>query len=541
MKKNGKFIVLFSVIFFLILILKTNNAYAINFDPNNIISDEEMFDSRSLSPADIQEFLEARGSFLATYVTKNFEGKIKKASDIFYEAANNYDCEDADLSDSPTIAEKEAKCVKVTINPKFLLVLVQKEQSLIDDPSPTANQLDWAVGYGCPDNQACNTRWKGFGKQVNSAALQFFDYLKNPQRYSFKAGITYRITNTNKPDMMVTPANNATAALYNYTPHVYNGNFNFFKLWLRYFTLSYPNSTLMQAKGEVGVWLLQNRTRRAFLSRGALTSRFDPNKIVQVSKTDLEKYTVGLPIKFPQYSVVRSPRGTVFLIVDDKKRGFTSSEAFRKIGFNPEEVINVSWDDINSFADGKPITATSSYLTGALLQDKKTGGVFFVTDGTKAPIWDKILLKTKFRGRSITPVSPEKLTSFATVEPAIFGDGELLKSSISPAVYVIDNGKKRSFTSGEIFEKLGYKWKNVIMVPKKILDLYPDTDPINESYLQSDENIDLSTSTTASLITSTSTNAVSTSTNSNISTSSTLKISTSTGSLQDEINSILNP
>ncbi|MCD4761893.1 hypothetical protein K8R32_02940 [bacterium] len=220
--------------------------------------------------------------------------------------------------------------------------------------------------------------------------------------------------------------------------------------------------------GEPGVWLIKNSQKRPFLTKGALTTRYDLNKVVQVNKSELNRYPTGPAIKFPQYSLLRSPRGTIFLLVDDKRRGFASSEAFRKIGFNPEEVINASWPDINAYEEGVPITATSSYPTGALLQDNKTGGIYYVSEGTKAPLWDSILLKTKFRRNSITPVAPEKLASYKTVEPAIFNDGELLKTQGQPAVYVIDNKRKRPVVSGKIFEQLGYKWENIIEVLTKM-------------------------------------------------------------------------
>ena len=399
--------------------------------------------------------------------------------------------------------------------------------SLIEETSPTPRQLDWACGYGCPDGQACNTRWQGFGKQVNSAALQFFDYMENPQNYTYRSGMTYTISNTGRPPSLVTPLNQATAALYNYTPHVYNGNYNFYKLWMRYFTRNYPNGTLLQAKGEAGVWLIQNGKKRPFLTKGALTSRFDINKVVQVNKSDLDKYLTGDPLLFPQYSLVRSPRGTVFLIVDDMRRGFVSSEAFRMIGYNPEEIINASWDDINAYVEGPNLTATSTYPTGALLQDNTTGGIYYVTEGTKAPLWSAVLLKTKYRWKSITAVSPEKLASYTTVEPAIFGDGELLTSDISPAVYVIDNMKKRPIVSGKIFEELGYKWSNIISVPTKILDLYEEGEAISEIY--TDEEIDIDDGKASSTL-----DIIGTSTDESLAT-------TTDEQLSEEINAILNP
>ncbi len=496
-----------------------------NFNPNHIISDAEMLDSSSMTLAEISAFLKAQNGYISKNMLRDYEGKMRTAAEIIYNAANNYDCSEVTNSSSLTKAAKEVRCKKVTINPKLLIVLLQKEQSLITEKNPTQRQLDWACGYGCPDGQACNKRWEGFGKQVNSAALQFFDYMKNPHHYSFRAGNNYRVTNTGRPSQMVNPQNNATAALYNYTPHVYYGNYNFHKLWMRYFTMNYPNGSLLQAKGEPGVWLIQNGQKRPFLSKGALTSRFDKNKIVTVSKSVLDKYPKGKGLKFPQYSLIRSPRGTVFLIVDDKKRGFKSSEAFRKIGFNPEEIINASWEDINSYKDGAHITATSSYPTGALLQDNTTGGIYWVSEGTKAPLWDSILLKTKYKWKSITPVSPEKLASYKTVEPAIFGDGELIKSNISPAVYVIDNKKRRPIVSGALFEKLGYKWTNIVTVSPKILALYEEGDQLEEIYAEEEtaDDTDSSSTTEETLIEDPETST------------------TTDEELANEINSILNP
>lgn len=535
----NKNIVFLSLIVFLgvFCFFKTTNAAT--FDPNFIISDEEMTDASSLDINDIQAFLAGKGSYLARYTTTDAYGISKTAAEIIYNAANNYDCETNDMYSSLSESQKTALCEPATINPKLLLVLLQKEQSLIEDGSPSQKQLDWATGYGicdsCSMNDPALQRYRGFGKQVNSAALQFFDYLQNPNYYTYRAGNTYTVTNTGRPSSVIQPANQATAALYNYTPHVYNGNYNFYKLWMKYFTFSYPNGTLLQAKGEPGVWLIQDGKKRPFLTRGALTSRFDINKVVQVNKTELERYTTSEPIKFPQYSLVRSPRGTVFLLIDDMRRGFASAEALRVIGINPEEIINASWDDINVYEEGLPITATSSYPTGALLQDKTTGGVYWVSNGTKAPLWDAILLKTKFRGKLIIAETPEKLASFETVDPAIFNDGELLTTDNSRAVYVIDNKKRRPIVSGDIFEELGYKWENIISVPDKILNLYEEGELISSIY--SDEELlelELGTSTPDMLGTGTPATA-----------SSTGQTATTTlntdEALEEEIDAILNP
>ncbi|MBU0721951.1 hypothetical protein KKA93_00640 [Patescibacteria group bacterium] len=469
-----------AIILFGFLYTKTS-ARAQDFDPNNIISNLEIMDYNSMGLADIQKFLVNKGSYLANYSCPDSFGTVRKASEIIYNAAaKNYDCDGAIMSDNPTEEEKILKCKKITISPKFLLVLLQKEQSLIEGSSPSERNLDWAAGYGCPDSGNCNVRWRGFGKQVNSAALQFRDYMDNPQYYTYKAGGTYNISNTNRDPIVVTPVNQATAGLYNYTPHVYNGNFNFYKIWQRWFTKIYPDGSLLQADGEVGVWLLQNGVKRPFLSMAALVSRFDVKKIIKINKSDLNKYETGVPIKFAQYSLIKSPRGTIFLLVDDKKRGFTSMEAFRKMGFNPTEVVNARWEDINYYADGACITATSTYPTGALLQNNKTGGIYYVVDGIKAPLIDKIFLTVKFKNKKIIKVTSAELDQYTTAKPYLFGDGELLKTKDSPYVYVISGNKKILITSDKIFNDLGYKIENIIIVPSSVLYLYDAGTPITQ-------------------------------------------------------------
>lgn len=476
---------LFGALIIILISYSANTAKAQGFDPNNIISDLEILDYSSMSLSDIQEFLEHKGSYLAKYSCPDVNGATRKASEIIYNAAaKNYDCGGAILSDNPTEEEKTLKCKKITINPKFLLVLLQKEQSLIEESSPSQKNLDWATGYGCPDSGGCNARWQGFGKQVNSAALQFRDYIDNPQYYTYKAGNSYLFTNPygtiSTESIIVTPANQATAALYNYTPHVYNGNFNFYKIWQRWFAKIYPDGSLLQADGEPGVWLLQNGMKRPFLSMSALATRFDVNKIIKINKSDLDKYEKGAPIKFPQYSLIRSPRGTIFLLVDDKKRGFASMQAFQKMGFNPSEVVNASWEDINYYANGENITATSTYPTGALLQNKKTGGVYYVIEGVKYPLIDKIFLQTKFKNKKIIKAAPEELDRYATAKPYLFGDGELLKTKDSPYAFVISGGKKMLISSDKVFSSLGYKTENIIIVPSKVLYLYDAGTPITE-------------------------------------------------------------
>jgi len=48
------------------------------------------------------------------------------------------------------------------VNPRVLLVLLQKEQILVTDDWPVEIQYRSATGYGCPDTSVCDSQYYGF-------------------------------------------------------------------------------------------------------------------------------------------------------------------------------------------------------------------------------------------------------------------------------------------------------------------------------------------------------------------------------------------
>jgi len=272
----------------------------------------------------------------------------------------------------------------------------------------------------------------------------------------------------------VTPANQATAALYNYTPHVFNGNYNTYKLWNTYFpkvSRLYPDGSIIKAEGDPRVWLIASGEKRHFTNWSAFVSRFRPEQIVTVTGADLENYPLGDEIKFANYSLVQIPDKTIYLLVDKEKRPFASLDVFKKIGFNLEEIETATVADLAGYSLGKAITATSTYVTGALLQDSKTGEIFYVENGTRALV-DKVLLNIKFVGKKIIPKTTTQLKAYATTTPILLDEGALVKTSTYPTIYLISNGKKRPFTDDAIFAKLNYNPQNIITVSSQFLYNY---------------------------------------------------------------------
>ncbi|MFH0873692.1 MAG: hypothetical protein V1846_02515 [Candidatus Komeilibacteria bacterium] len=421
-------------------------------DYNYLISDSELADSDALSQTDILNFLVQNGSFLKNYFMDTGEGRLVSATEMIYRAAQLYQ-----------------------INPKFLLVLVQKEQSLLTSDSPSQRALDYAAGYGCPDSSPCNERWRGFNKQVISAAAQFRYYLDNIKEYYYQPGKTYRICNNSADGKCatVTPKNVSTAALYIYTPHLH-GNELFKTLWDKYFSKShFPDGSILQVKKDKDIWLIQDGEKRKFATKAAFASRYSVNQILTVEQTDIDAYPTGDPIEYAANTLVVGPDKTYYMLTDQYKRKIASQKVFKLIGFNPSEADEITADQLADIPDGTDITEKDNYPTGALLQDKTTGGVYYIEANTKHPIWAKELMKANYPKMKIYPASQKTLQQFPDGDPVIFKDGVLIKIKDAPDVYVISNGMKLKIPDEKTFGALGYKFSNVIQTSDKVLNLHP--------------------------------------------------------------------
>jgi uncharacterized protein with LGFP repeats len=112
------------------------------------------------------------------------------------------------------------------INPQVLIVMLQKEQGLVLSSAPSAYNYRAAMGQGCPDTAACDTRYYGFFNQVYGAAWQLKRYANPPGTTRvftwYEPGKTWNIRFHPDATCGSSPVyiqNQATANLYYYTPY----------------------------------------------------------------------------------------------------------------------------------------------------------------------------------------------------------------------------------------------------------------------------------------------------------------------------------
>ena len=219
--------------------------------PGNIVDDWQFFDGGAMTQAQIQSFLESKGSLLAgrTWTVRGYSADDGKGS------LGNVYCTaipaGTSVPTSQVIAEIAVAC---NISPKAILATLEKESSVV---TGSLYYIDTAMGYACPDSAGCDATYYGFVNQVYWAARQFQVYRQRPDQFNYRAGGTYTIPWApycpyNAAASPVYIENAATAALYNYTPYqpvaevitggsspiagcsAY-GNYNFWRFWWNWF------------------------------------------------------------------------------------------------------------------------------------------------------------------------------------------------------------------------------------------------------------------------------------------------------------------
>jgi nucleoid-associated protein YgaU len=177
-----------------------DESWQTRFQRDYLISDHSLTNAGTMTVAEIQKFLESKGSVLA----KPYRGS--NPAKMIYEAAQKY-----------------------KINPQVILTRLQCEQGLISKKSATQKQLDWALGVGCYDSGNWNQKFKGFDKQVEFAAATYRRHYDNAQQ-RLKNGENITMTIDGQ---RVNIKNAATYSFYKYCPH-FQGNKLFYDVWNGY-------------------------------------------------------------------------------------------------------------------------------------------------------------------------------------------------------------------------------------------------------------------------------------------------------------------
>jgi hypothetical protein len=443
----------FALCVFFLIFPSPWRAEAQEFDPNFVLADPDIVQKSGWGAEDIQRFLEEKRGALAQATFLDLDGITRKASGIIDRVART-----------------------VGVNAKFLLTMLQKEQSLVTDSTPSQKQYDWAMGYAvcdsCSMNDGSIARFKGFAKQVDSAARQFTEgYFADLRRRGstitgLRPGVGAKIDGRT-----VVPQTQATAAMYTYTPHL-EGNENAWRIWQDWFGASrYPSGTVLEDQTTGDLYLIRQGKRRRVASRAILASWGFPQAPQKVPWSVIAAVDEGEALRFPNYALVRDERGDIFLLLGDEKRRFESLEDVARLGLGNDEVFDATVAELGLYRQGDVIRWTSEHPEG-LLQKTADGQVFYVVEGVRHFVASPALQTARFPSWKVQKASANLLTTTREGRPVLYPDGTLFRLEADATVYVVSDGKRSPIANKETFEALGYKGGDVRVVGRTEAEIH---------------------------------------------------------------------
>lgn len=351
-----------------------DTANLAQFKPGNIISDSVFFQSDTMSAGQIDSFFRGKvASCRSGYVClKDYrQNTPNRPADSYCRGYSGAPNESA----ATIIARVAQSC---GINPRVLIVMLEKEQSLVTHTWPSTWRYDMALGQGCPDTAACDPAYAGFFYQIYGAARQMQIYAEGRWFTYYAPGKTWNILyhpNRACGSAPVRVENKATAALYYYTPYQPNraalnagygtgdgcssyGNRNFYQLFTDWFgstqTTGGAPATLAQVPGRAEIYLVQSGMRHHVVAAEdlvALRSRL--GGAVSVSASYLDPMPEGKPVT----RYVHDPRtGTLYLLEPDGTRHrFVDAAQVALFGYSFSSYVNLSGATADRFSEGAPV------------------------------------------------------------------------------------------------------------------------------------------------------------------------------------------
>ena len=466
-----------------------SQAVDTTFDPNKLVEDAVFSDTKTFGGAvGIQKFLESKNSVLAN-ATPEFLAKLKEPTVTLLKTGLG-DPQPA-LPRLRTAAELIWDVSQSAgINPQVILVTLQKEQGLItarqnDPPERLQRALDFAMGFDCPDSTGCGTLFPGFyfqlfgnidssGNRYLGAAKALMKSFNTPggrgptlNGVVSKVGDVIELDNTlgaydgipAKQTVML--QNKATAALYRYTPHVFNGNYNFQKYFLSWFR--YPNGTIMALASDHALYIIQNGSRLSLPAFVAQARGLNTALAITVSPTEVASYPVG-GVYGPADNTIVTVTGEVqkYVFIDNIKHP-ASDFVIGQRKLDITKTLLVSSSESSLFTAGDVLTPSD----GTVVRGQTQPEVYLVEAG-KLKLYSAFTFGQYAVAKKVQLVPDAEIALYTKAGFVTPKDGTLVKSSNDGTVFEIKQATKHP-VSATVFKNRGMSIKSIaVLAPDEV-------------------------------------------------------------------------
>ncbi len=393
-------------------------ADASRFDPGLIISDSVFYDFGTMTVADIQRFLESKvpvcrattgPACLRDYISDQLEKPGEEGKCAPMPAQPN-------IRASQMIYNIARAC---GINPKVLLVTLQKEQGLIQASRPTAYMYRAAMGYGCPDSDPgiCGKVWTGLFNQLYKGAgqLQWYGDPRGSFTY-LKVGRTANIRyhpNESCGTKPVLIKSIATTALYYYTPYTPNdaalknlygtgdscsayGNRNFWRFFSDWFGSPIGGGFLLKSETSPTYLIVDNN--KYLISDPAMIEALKPlGPLGVISQDYLDSFATASTLN----RLIKSATGQYWFFDEGKKFTITTCNQAATFGLDCVTAVQLTSSQLAALANGGALTER---VAGEGTEE------FLISGASKRQILDSFSVTEA--GLNLPALSPAKISAF---------------------------------------------------------------------------------------------------------------------------------
>ncbi len=345
------------------------------FNPGLIISDSVFYDFGTMKVADIQRFLDARVAICRAAADR--PGCLKDYR-ISHPAVTGSAgrCESLPAKNNITAAELIHDVARACgINPRVILVKLQKEQGLVTSTDPSPRAYDFALGMDCPDSPSgCSAASAGFFWQLYKGAGQLKWYNNPAGSFTWLRPGTvisrpYYPNSSSCGSLSFRLENKATAALYYYTPYVPNeaalrnlystgdscssyGNRNFWRFFSDWFGSPIGGGFLLKAaKGKTFLIVDEVKYR---IPNAELRKSLSPLGPVGVISRD---YLDSFPTVGEMTPLIRNGTTDRYFFVDAGKRiRFESCDQVQDFGLSCDSAVTLTGPQFTALEAGGDVT-----------------------------------------------------------------------------------------------------------------------------------------------------------------------------------------
>lgn len=450
------------------------------FSPSLIITDSNFLKSDTMDGTALNAFLASKGSWLADYI-------IPEYMTVPYFCRN-----EAGNTETRTVSVRQwhvsnfavygmrvadllADRARVNaINPQVILTLIERESSGITRAAPTSDfTRAWPLfynfdetmatyGYACAVAEQKTIDYGGLGLQI---AYGTYGIKKNyTDSTDWQSAITIDGTT-------FTPHSRASRALYRYTPHIHNGNHNFWYLFTKWF------STIIPQPDEDFRVVKTNLEDTLYLHDQTNNVRYHIRSMAALNAWGLYTSDVVLITSGTMELIPTRPGAITRLIKSDNNAAVYYMENGRRHHIRSGEALqaySLNWNELSNLPDSLVDQVPYGHALAIPVRGGSSDEVFLVTNGRKwyfdsyftvrswGHTWSDI---KKIPDTILYPYPQSRLDIVA-------------KGTTSSQVFVMIDGKKYPVPNAETYNHFGLRWDRIATFGAETLIQYPQANQL---------------------------------------------------------------